>query len=197
MWLRLASAIRRCIGVGLALLTLLGTGGAPAQDLNSGGRVPAQESRVALIIGNSDYKSAPLENPANDAADLANALERQGFKVLVRENVGERGLKEAVDVFAKHLKQGGIGLFFFAGHGIQLKDQNFLLPVDIGFDSEADITFKSVSAEYVLSRMAEAGNRINVVILDACRNNPFQQSRKNVSKGLGVKIGRASCRERV
>ncbi|MBN8475893.1 SUMF1/EgtB/PvdO family nonheme iron enzyme [Sulfuritalea sp.] len=192
MWLRPVAAIRRAIGVGLALVTLLGTVGAPAQDRNSGGPSSPQEARVALIIGNSDYKSAPLENPANDAADLANALEKQGFKVLVRENVGERGLKEAVDVFARHLKQGGIGLFFFAGHGIQLKDQNFLLPVDIGFDSEADITFKSVSAEYVLSRMAEAGNRINVVILDACRNNPFQQARKNVSKGLGVmNVGRA------
>ena len=153
---------------------------------------PVNETRVALIIGNSDYKSAPLENPANDASDLANALEKRGFVVLVRENVGERGLKEAVDVFAKHLKKGGIGLFFFAGHGIQLKDQNFLIPVDIGFDSEADITYKSVSAEYVLSRMAEAGNRVNVVILDACRNNPYQASGRTSSKGLGVmNVGRA------
>jgi hypothetical protein len=95
------------------------------------GRSP-QEPRVALVIGNSDYRSAPLDNPANDASDLAAALEKQGFNVLVRENVGERGLKEAVDVFAKHLKKGGIGLFFFAGHGVQLKDQNFLLPVDVG-----------------------------------------------------------------
>ena len=152
---------------------------------------PKKEARVALIVGNSDYKSAPLENPANDASDLANALEKKGFKVLVRENVGERGLKEAVDTFAKHLQKGGIGLFFFAGHGIQVKDQNFLMPVDIGFDSEADIAYKGVSAEYVLSRMAEAGNRVNIVILDACRNNPFQAAKKS-SKGLGVmNVGRA------
>lgn len=162
-----------------------------AQD-RSGAKANPQEARVALVIGNSDYRSAPLDNPANDASDLAAALEKQGFNVLVRENVGERGLKEAVDVFAKHLKKGGIGLFFFAGHGIQLKDQNFLLPVDVGFESEADVSFKSVSAEYVLSRMAEAGNRINIVILDACRNNPLQQSRKTISKGLGVmNVGRA------
>ena len=151
-----------------------------------------KETRVALVIGNSGYPNAPLENPANDAADLAASLEKLGFNVLVRENVGERGLKEAVDVFAKHLKKGGIGLFFFAGHGVQLKDQNFLLPVDVGFESEADVSFKSVSAEYVLSRMAEAGNRINIVILDACRNNPLQQSRKTITKGLGVmNVGRA------
>ena len=152
---------------------------------------PKKEARVALIVGNSDYKSAPLENPANDASDLANALEKKGFKVLVRENVGERGLKEAVDTFAKYLQKGGIGLFFFAGHGIQVKGENYLMPVDIGFDSETDIAYKGVSAEYVLSRMAESGNRVNIVILDACRNNPFQAAKKS-SKGLGVmNVGRA------
>lgn len=150
------------------------------------------EARVALIIGNSSYRTAPLANPANDAADLAHALEQKGFTVLVRENVSERGLKEAVETFASHLRKGGVGLFFFAGHGIQLKEQNFLLPTDLGFDSEADITFKSVSAEYVLSRMAEAGNRVNIVILDACRNNPFQQAKRSISRGLGImSVGRA------
>jgi len=187
-----ARVLSRGLALGIALLALVAGAPAVAQDRAAGARPKPQETRVALIIGNSDYKSAPLDNPANDASDLANALEKQGFNVLVRENVGERGLKEAVDIFAKHLQKGGIGLFFFAGHGIQLKDQNFLLPVDVGFDSEADITYKSVSAEYVLSRMAEAGNRINIVVLDACRNNPLQQSRKNISKGLGVmSVGRA------
>ncbi|MBI5898330.1 MAG: SUMF1/EgtB/PvdO family nonheme iron enzyme [Rhodocyclales bacterium] len=152
----------------------------------------SDEARVALIIGNSNYKLAPLSNPANDAADLAHALERKGFKVLVRENISERGLKEAVETFSNHLRKGGVGLFFFAGHGIQLKEQNFLIPIDVGFDNEADIAFKSVSAEYVLSRMAEAGNRVNVVILDACRNNPFQQAKRSISRGLGVmNVGRA------
>ena len=176
---------RWCCAIVFGLM-VLGTLG------NAFGQVKPQEGRVALIIGNSDYKAAPLDNPANDASDLANALEKQGFTVLVRENVGERGLKEAVDIFSKHLKKGGIGLFFFAGHGIQLKDQNFLLPVDVGFDNETDVAFKSISAEYVLSRMAEAGNRINVVILDACRNNPLQLARRTINKGLGVmNVGRA------
>lgn len=180
----------RALIFGAALMSFATGSGTLAQDRAA--RPKPQEARVALVIGNSDYRSAPLDNPANDASDLAASLEKQGFNVLVRENVGERGLKEAVDVFAKHLQKGGIGLFFFAGHGIQLKDQNFLLPVDVGFDSEADVSFKSVSAEYVLSRMAEAGNRINIVILDACRNNPLQQSRKTISKGLGVmNVGRA------
>jgi formylglycine-generating enzyme required for sulfatase activity/uncharacterized caspase-like protein len=183
--------MRRCLCAGVALAAFVGLATAVGQVRSPGSQPGAKEGRVALIIGNSTYKDAPLANPANDAADLANALEKKGFTVLVRENVGERGLKEAVDTFAKYLKKGGIGLFFFAGHGIQLKDQNFLVPVDIGFESETDISYKSVSAEYVLSRMAEAGNRVNVVILDACRNNPFQEARRSV-KGLGVmNVGRA------
>jgi formylglycine-generating enzyme required for sulfatase activity len=150
------------------------------------------EARVALIIGNSSYRQAPLLNPANDASDLATALEKRGFNVLLREDVSERGLKEAVEDFAKYLRKGGVGLFFFAGHGVQLRDQNYLVPVDISFNSEADILFKSVSAEYVLSRMAEAGNRVNIVILDACRDNPLQASRPGVGKGLGaMNVGRA------
>lgn len=190
--MQLGTVIRQGARICVALAVFAGLATAFGQDRNFTVQSAPQESRVALIIGNSDYKSAPLDNPANDASDLANALEKNGFNVLVRENVGERGMKEAVEIFAKHLQKGGIGLFFFAGHGIQLKDQNFLLPVDIGFESEADISYRSVSAEYVLSRMAEAGNRINVVILDACRNNPFQQARRSINKGLGVmNVGRA------
>lgn len=150
----------------------------------------AVEGRVALVIGNSAYAASPLRNPANDAADLAAALEKKGFNVLLRENVGERGLKEAVDDFAKFLKRGGVGLFFFAGHGVQFGDQNYLMPTDIPFKSEADIKYKSISAEYVLARMAEAGNRVNVVILDACRDNPFSSGQSG-SKGLGaMNVGR-------
>jgi formylglycine-generating enzyme required for sulfatase activity len=150
----------------------------------------AIEGRVALVIGNSAYAASPLRNPANDAADLAAELEKKGFNVLLRENVGERGLKEAVDEFAKFLKRGGVGLFFFAGHGVQFGDQNYLMPTDIPFKSEADIKYKSVSAEYVLARMAEAGNRVNIVILDACRDNPFSSSQSG-SKGLGaMNVGR-------
>ncbi len=148
------------------------------------------EDRIALIIGNSAYKQSPLFNPVNDASDLATSLERRGFRVLLRENVSAQGLQEAVDQFASFLKRGGVGLFFFAGHGVQVKDQNFLVPVDVGFGSEAEIAYKAISAEYVLSRMAEAGNRVNIVVLDACRDNPFQPAR-SAKKGLAqMSVGR-------
>lgn len=91
-----------------AALMSFAPGGATLAQQDRAPRPKPQEARVALVIGNSDYRSAPLDNPANDASDLAAALEKQGFNVLVRENVGERGLKEAVDVFAKHLQKGGI-----------------------------------------------------------------------------------------
>lgn len=145
-----------------------------------------KSARVALIIGNSAYPQAPLANPANDASDLAYALEKKGFDVLVRENVGERGLKEAVAAFANHLKKGGVGLFFFAGHGTQLNDENQLVPVDASLNSSEDMLSKSVSAEYVLDLMSKAGNRINIVILDACRNNPFDSKSRAVKKGLAA-----------
>ena len=86
--------MRRCFSVGMVVVTFVGIGSALGQDRNPAGLPMGQEARVALVIGNSNYKLAPLENPANDAADLANALEKQGFKVLVRENVGEKGLKD-------------------------------------------------------------------------------------------------------
>ena len=150
----------------------------------------AGENRVALIIGNGAYKESPLFNPVNDASDLATALEKRGFRVLLRENVGERGLKEAVDQFASYLKRGGVGLFFFAGHGVQINGQNYLVPVDVSFTSEAEVSYKAVAAEYVLARRAEAGNRANIVVLDACRDNPFQPAR-SAKKGLAqMSVGR-------
>jgi len=144
-----------------------------------------RSSRVALVIGNSSYPEAPLSNPANDASDLAFALEKKGFDVLVREDVGENGLKEAVELFSKHLKKGGVGLFFFAGHGTQLiNGENQLIPVDATFDKPEDILSKSVSAEHVLDLMSNAGNRVNIVILDACRNNPFDNKVSPSNHGL-------------
>jgi formylglycine-generating enzyme required for sulfatase activity len=145
---------------------------------------PQQERRVALVIGNGAYKAGPLKNPANDARDMAATLKSLGFEVILRENAGLRQMNEAIDQFWGSLKKGGVGLFFFAGHGLQVGGENFLVPVDARIALEKDVQYECVNAGKVLGRMEDAGNGLNIVILDACRNNPFARSFRTDSRGL-------------
>jgi len=142
------------------------------------------ERRVALVIGNAAYPTAPLKNPVNDAKDMANALKNLGFEVILRENSGLRQMEEAVDIFWQSLKKGGTGLFFFAGHGLQVKGVNYLVPVDARIQVEQDVKSLCLDANRVLGRMENAGNGLNLVILDACRNNPFARSWRSTDQGL-------------
>lgn len=146
--------------------------------------VQASEPRVALLIGNSAYKISPLKNPKNDATDLAETLKRFGFKTILRIDASQRDMKRAVREFRNELRQGGVGLFYYAGHGIQVKGRNYLVPVTAEIDVEADVEDESLDANYVLGSMEEAGNRVNIVILDACRNNPFTGSFRSAARGL-------------
>lgn len=150
----------------LALITLaatLGTGSA--------------EPRKALVMGNSDYAFGPLRNPANDATDIAAALRGTGFEVTLKLDADRRAMLEAIRAFGAALKaQNGIGLFFFAGHGVQIDGENYLLPVGDRFASEADLTRRAVKATDVVDAMAAAGNDLNIVILDACRDNGLGRS---------------------
>ncbi|MBU1041570.1 MAG: SUMF1/EgtB/PvdO family nonheme iron enzyme [Proteobacteria bacterium] len=145
---------------------------------------PQPERRVALVIGNGAYKTAPLKNPANDARDMAAALRSVGFEVIERENAGLRQMNEAIDQFWQSLRKGGVGLFFFAGHGLQVSGENYLVPVDARVAMEQDVQYECVNAGKVLGRMENAGNGLNIVILDACRNNPFARSFRSDSRGL-------------
>ena len=145
---------------------------------------PANESRHALVVGNSDYQSAPLRNPVNDADDIAVALETLGFRVTKLKNANNRQMIEAVNRFGQDLRKGGIGLFFFAGHGIQSKGRNFLIPVGARIEGEEQLEFESLDANRVLAAMDAAGNRVNIVILDACRDNPYARSFRSASRGL-------------
>ena len=142
------------------------------------------ERRVALVIGNGAYKTGPLKNPANDARDMAAALKSVGFEVILRENAGLRAMNEAIDQFWASLKKGGVGLFFFAGHGLQVAGENYLVPVDARVALEKDVQYECVNAGKVLGRMEDAGNGLNIVILDACRNNPFARSFRSDTRGL-------------
>ena len=140
--------------------------------------------RVALVIGNGAYPTAPLKNPVNDARDMAAALRSLGFEVIARENASLAQMEGAVDEFWGKLKKGGAGLFYFAGHGLQVHGKNYLVPVDAKLSAEQDAKYKCMDAGLVLGRMEDAGNGLNLVILDACRNNPFARSWRSAGEGL-------------
>lgn len=147
----------------------------------------AAESRHALVIGNSKYAQVPLSNPANDAAAMAKVLQRAGFTVDLKLDADQRQMDAAIRAFGDRLKGDSVGLFYFAGHGVQVKGRNYLLPVGATVQREDEVPFKAVDAQQVLDKMEAAKNRINVVILDACRDNPFAgKSRSTAAAGGGL-----------
>jgi hypothetical protein len=141
--------------------------------------------RKALIIGNSIYPTSPLKNPTNDANDIAKLLRELGFQVKVALDVNLKEMERAIDQFIMNLQPGNIALFYFAGHGIQLDGENYLIPVDFVLKDEADAKYSSYSASRLLDRMERANTRLNMIILDACRNNPFLPSR-STPRGLAI-----------
>jgi len=145
--------------------------------------VPAAQ-RIALVIGNADYDTAPLKNPANDAVDMAKALRGLGFEVIEKTNASKRDMILAVDEFARRLRDAEIGVFYFAGHGMQIHGRNYLIPVKAHVTSETDVQFEAMDAGRVLGKMQDAGNKLNIVILDACRDNPFKRSFRTETVGL-------------
>ena len=134
-------------------------------------------NRVALVIGNSDYRSiAKLDNPANDAKLMANALKAVGFKLVgggAQLDLDKDGFDSIVQRFGHQLPGANIGLFYYAGHGVQLRGSNYLVPVSANPTQEADADFQMIDIAVVLRQMEGAGMRLKLVILDACRNNPF------------------------
>jgi uncharacterized caspase-like protein len=145
---------------------------------------PANEQRVALVIGNSAYKDSPLANPVNDAADIAKALQDAGFKVILKRNANSRDMRQAIREFGGELRRAQVGLFYFAGHGVQVKGANYLVPVGADIQGEADVEDLAIDAYYALRTMEEAQVKVSIVILDACRNNPFARSFRSASRGL-------------
>ncbi len=142
------------------------------------------EQRIALVIGNANYKTSPLINPTNDARAMAIKLQQLGFTVIKKENANMEEMMAAVRDFGNQIRKGGIGLFYYAGHGVQSKGINYLLPVDANIGSEDELATRAYNANEVLEKMDTAKNRINLVILDACRDNPFARSFRSASRGL-------------
>jgi hypothetical protein len=145
-----------------------------------------QENRIALVIGNGIYNSSTLANPENDARAMKAALQSLGFTVMEYENLTQNQMKKAIDDFGERLKGNEVGLFFYAGHGIQSKGSNYLIPVDAQLKSEEEVEYDCVQADRVLAKMEASGTKVNIVILDACRNNPFERSWTRASAGKGL-----------
>jgi hypothetical protein len=145
----------------------------------------AQAKNYALLIGNADYAIGPLDNPVNDATDFGKTLREIGFETKVLTNQTQEAMLQAIRSFGETIKNNdGIALFYFAGHGVQVDGENYLLPVGVPFRSEDDVKKQAVPANLVLRYMEDAKNRVNVVVLDACRNNPFLKTRSLKSRGL-------------
>lgn len=158
-----------------------------ALPLGWGNRAGAEE-RLALIIGNSAYGLvAPLDNPVHDARLMADALTQVGFQVTLLSDASQIEMKRGIAQFGRDLRQAGsdaTGLFYYAGHGVQSFGNNYLLPVDVALADAADLDLVAVEAQSVLRQMASARNRTNIVILDACRNNPFSDIPELNDNGL-------------
>jgi uncharacterized caspase-like protein len=135
------------------------------------------EERIALVIGNAAYRNDPLDNPVNDARLIGQSLKQAGFSVSLQENLDRKSLLDALREFGNRLGENTIAVLYYAGHGLQLRDRNYLVPVDAEIRSEDEIPIAGIDLGFVLGRMSTARSRINIVILDACRNNPFSASK--------------------
>ncbi|WP_347987280.1 caspase family protein [Methylomonas sp. AM2-LC] len=139
--------------------------------------------RLALVIGNKDYLRKPLINPVNDARDMKAALEQVGFRVIYRENTSLLDLDNAVHEFVNNLKKESVGLVYYSGHAAQTDGTNYLIPVGIEIQNKSELKARAYDAGIILGEMQEIGNQINILILDACRNNPFKGFRGS-SEGI-------------
>jgi uncharacterized caspase-like protein len=179
---RLFLSALRCIAV--MALALAATGEAAAQ------RPP--EKRVALVIGIGDYASArKLPNPVSDARAVETALKALGFKVVVETDRNNRRLSAALDEFVEDNKGADLALVFFAGHGVQAGGRNFLLPTDAKIDSAAALEASSLSLERVFTRAAEIAPK-RIILLDACRNDPFGKPGAAGGRGGGAIVEKGS-----
>ena len=145
----------------------------------------ASEKRLALVIGNAGYRGlSPLANPGNDARGIAGALRTVGFEVVELLDADEDTMERAIVDFGLKLEQGGIGLFYYAGHGVQVDGRNYMIPLRARIKRREYIKSQAVDVGDVLQAMAAAGNRLNIVVLDACRNNPFPGDFRDLHRGL-------------
>ncbi|WP_428643864.1 LIC10280 family protein [Roseibium sp.] len=151
--------------------------------LSGMGAVHAAEPRTALVIGNAEYSFAPLANSVNDAVAIAKALNKAGFDVILQTDASRDAMTKAIRDFGDKLKAtGGVGMFYYAGHGVQIKGENYLLPVSGDLPDEAAVKRQAITLSEAVEVMSGAHNGLNIVVLDACRNNPLSGATKGLSR---------------
>lgn len=146
--------------------------------------MPQGDGKLALVIGNSNYPGAPLKNPVADARAIAAKFRALGFEVLHGENLSQREMTRLVTRFGERLPGRQVGVFYYAGHGMQVRGRNYLIPIDAQIASEASARSESLDVDQVLDHLATSGSGVNLVVLDACRNNPFERRFRSTSGGL-------------
>jgi uncharacterized caspase-like protein len=152
----------------------------------------AAERQIALVIGNANYRIGALKNPVNDAQAVAGALRGLGFEVSLRENTSLREMIDAFQKFSLDARAARARVIFYAGHGVQVKGRNYLLPVDTEIRSEDEVPAKSADLNELLDRLGALPQGINIVILDACRNNPFSGAEVLGPDGRRLKLFRGA-----
>ncbi|NCS03312.1 MAG: peptidase C14 [Microcystis aeruginosa G13-11] len=146
-----------------------------------------KQPKVALVIGNANYEEGALSNPVNDATDMAKALRELGFEVTLLQNQDLRSMENAIDDFSRQLRKGGVGVFYYAGHGVQVQGENYLIPLKAQLLNEKDARYEAVALGKVLNAMEEARNQVNIIIIDACRDNPFYRRWRSSRRGSNVR----------
>ncbi len=171
-----------CLCAAALLFALAAPAAEPGRNLKAQA-AGSGEKRVALVIGNGAYPGAgALKNPANDARDIAAKLKRLGFEVIVRTDVRQKDMLRALTEFGDKVQAGTEALFFYAGHGMQVRGRNYLIPIDAEIRSESAVSSEAVDVDQLLDKLAPA--RLSLVILDACRNNPFERRFRGGGQGL-------------
>ncbi|MEP1095753.1 MAG: caspase family protein [Cyclobacteriaceae bacterium] len=144
-------------------------------------------NKLALVIGNASYQhSGSLKNPVNDARSMSNKLDEIGFDVIYKENASQNEMKSGIREFGQRLDKYEVGLFYYAGHGVQVNGKNYMIPIEANLEMEAEVEFDCVDTDRVLAYMDYSDTKVNIVILDACRNNPFERSWSRSANSSGL-----------
>jgi Caspase domain/Bacterial SH3 domain len=145
---------------------------------------PPMSRRTALVIGNGAYPMGPLQNAVKDATDITAMLRRLSFEVIPLQNASLQEMEDAVNAFNQRLREGGMGLFYYAGHGVQVEGENYLIPINARIARQADVRYQALPMGRIMGAMEDANNGLNLLILDACRDTPFTRSWRSSQEGL-------------